>query len=80
MISYDSLTDHLSATQVIHQKPKKTLNEITKELCPVNALLFKTPHLFNIFLLQIFIFLSCVAASSGTQHTTVIQNQHNVLG
>lgn len=25
--------------QVIHQKPKKTLNEITKDLCPVSALL-----------------------------------------
>lgn len=27
--------------QVIHQKPKKTLNEITKELCPVGVL---TPY------------------------------------
>lgn len=24
-------------SQVIHQKPKKSLNEITKELCPVGA-------------------------------------------
>lgn len=32
LLSFNFLT-----TQVIHQKPKKSLNEITKELCPVSA-------------------------------------------
>lgn len=40
------LFKNLWTYQVIHQKPKKTLNEITKELCPVRASSFESLILY----------------------------------
>ena len=51
LFAYVNFTCSLLSVQVIHQKPKKTLDEVTRDLCPVLlSLLFCEIHFTFFFI------------------------------
>lgn len=78
---FEFVLSSIELFQVIHQKPKKTLDEISHDLCPVSNSLSESKDIYLLLhhvlnYLLYFILLHII----GSQHTAALSNQYNVLG